>query len=58
MGKIKRLKKFTKKELIDLIVAYDNYIFNFFDEEAYDKIPVCLEEFYDNEYQDLEEKIN
>ena len=51
-----RLKQLDKEELIDLIIAYNNYILDF-DEEfngvVLDRIPICVMEFYDNEYKEL-----
>lgn len=52
-----QLNDLNKKELIDLICAYDNYIVNNYDEmQGSNWIPVCLSEFYDNEYQEEEEE--
>jgi len=45
------LSKLNKKELINLIVSYDNYIREH-DELDFSSgwIPVCLSEFYYNDY--------
>ncbi len=43
--------KLSKKELIRFIVQYDKYIQNFFETHEDGMIPVCAEEFYDNDYQ-------
>lgn len=40
-----------REELLDLIRCYDEYV-----QETVDNgygVPVCLDEYYDNEYQDL-----
>ena len=48
----------SKEELINLTIAYQNYLFvDHEDEFNYmDRAPVCLMEFYDHEYQELIEK--
>ena len=43
--------KLTKKELIALIQAYDEYIYNGGEPWDQDRQPVGIEEFYNNEYQ-------
>lgn len=51
-----RLKQLDKEELIDLIIAYNDYILDFdeeFNSVVLDRIPICVMEFYDNEYQEL-----
>ena len=51
-----RLKQLDKEELIDLIMAYNDYILDFdeeFNSVVLDRIPICVMEFYDNEYQEL-----
>jgi hypothetical protein len=48
--------KLTKRELIDLIEAYDEYIYNDGEEWGHDRQPVGIEEFYDNEYQEEDEE--
>lgn len=50
------LRELDKEQIIDLVDAYDTYITNFCDDNAGNKLvddvcPVCLLEFYDNEYQ-------
>lgn len=47
------LERLDKDELLDLIRAYDEYIQNANDENLYSSgwLPVCLNEFYDNEFQ-------
>lgn len=49
------LLKMTKRQLIDLILAYDNYIYNDGEEFNKDRQPVGISEFYDNEFQELEQ---
>ena len=48
-----RLTAMEKEDLIDLMVAYDLYVIQFFDDADYGNTPVCLMEFYDNEYQEI-----
>lgn len=51
----------TNEELLDLLFCYDNYIQDANDEDSYRSgwRPVCVREFYDNEYQlILEEREN
>jgi hypothetical protein len=47
------LYNLSKKELIDLLIEYDKYIYN--DNEWWngDRQPVCLTEFYFNEYEEI-----
>lgn len=47
--------KLNKKELSDLLNKYDKYIQNANDENSYKTgwKPVCINEFYDCEYQDI-----
>lgn len=42
----------SKKELIDLIVAYNDYVIEYFEEHE-EGNPVCVSEFFDNEYQEM-----
>ena len=42
----------TKAELIALLNAYDRYILNGGEPWTLDRQPVCLAEFYDNEYNE------
>lgn len=45
------IKNLSKNELLRLLRAYDKYIKEYFDDEAHEgMIPICLEEFYNNEY--------
>ena len=45
--------KLTKKELIALLSAYDEYIYNGGEPWDKDRQPVCIEEFLDNEYEEI-----
>lgn len=47
-----RFKKLSKDELIDLICQYDEYIQEANDEDKYKTgwKPVCIFEFYDNDF--------
>jgi len=46
------LERKTKEEIIDLILAYHDYLFIDHEDEfnRMDRAPVCLAEFYDCEY--------
>lgn len=48
----------TKEELLDLLNAYDEYIQDANDDDLYSEgwKPVCIKEFYMNEYQMLKEE--
>lgn len=55
------LRELDKEEIIDLIDKYDTYIINYCDDNAGYKLiddvcPVCLLEFYYNEYQEMKEQ--
>lgn len=47
------LEELGKEELLELLHAYDRYIQNANDENRYSNgwYPVCINEFYDCEYQ-------
>ena len=48
------LEDLSKNELLRLIRLYDKYVIEFFDDEVHEgMIPVCIEEFYNNEYQEI-----
>lgn len=48
------LNKYTKKELISILCAYDNYIQDWY--ATHDEgCPACLAEFIDNEYEEEDE---
>lgn len=48
------LKDLSKSELLKLINLYNDYVQEFFDDEVHEgMIPVCIEEFYNNEYQEF-----
>ena len=48
------LEDLSKNELLRLIRLYDKYVIEFFDDEVHEgMIPVCIEEFYNNEYQKI-----
>ena len=48
------LENLSKNELLRLIRLYDKYVIEFFDDEVHEGIiPVCIEEFYNNEYQEI-----
>jgi hypothetical protein len=47
----------SKGEIISLLIEYDKYIIEWFDcrttEEIEGSAPVCIREFYDNEFQEI-----
>ena len=45
--------KLTKKALVDLLLEYDKYILNYSEPWDKDRQPVCIEEFFANEYECL-----
>lgn len=50
------MKDYSKKELIQIIKCYDQYIQDWFDEEEdlrAGQEPVCIYEFIENEYQEM-----
>lgn len=54
-----QLNKIGKEELVALLDAYDTYIQEANDENRFDEgwRPVCVMEFYDNEFKELFQKI-
>ena len=48
-------RKLTKKELLDLIFSYNNYVMSYFEEHDMGQSPVSIYEYYDNEYQERKE---
>ena len=49
----------SREELLNIIWAYDDYVINYMDEHGACKdgcSPVCLLEFVNNEYQELNEE--
>lgn len=51
------LKNLSKKELYDMLMAYDSYIQDANDEDKYESgwRPVCINEFYDCEWSLMKE---
>ena len=45
------MEKLTKKELLKLIKAYNDYVMTFYEEHDESCFPICIYEFFDNEYQ-------
>lgn len=45
-------------ELLDLLSAYDRYVQEFFEAGKHEdgSTPVCIAEFYDNEFQQLQQE--
>ena len=55
------LNKLNKQELIELIKAYDEYIQDANDGDLYkggDFYPVCIDEFYNNDFEYCKEHKN
>ena len=48
---MRKLEDLSKEELLEFIKEYDNYIFEFEQEHDLGCMPVCVSEFYDNEWQ-------
>jgi hypothetical protein len=46
-------EKMTKNEIIFFIRTYDKYIYNDGEPWNEDRQPVCINEFFDNEYQEI-----
>lgn len=44
----------TREELLRLAKAYSNYVIEWHEVRGLDSSPVCLAEFYDNEFQGLD----
>lgn len=61
---MEEMKNLSQDVLLDLLVEYDNYIQQANDEDDYSTgwRPVCVSEFYTNEYQlileEREENVN
>lgn len=49
-----KLEKLNKEDLLKLLMAYSDYIMNFYEEHDCSSFPVCIYEFYDNEHQEKE----
>ena len=51
------MKDLTKEELLSLLKAYDEYVQDANDGDLYENgwKPVCIEEFYYNDYEDWSE---
>lgn len=44
----------SKEELVELLCAYDNYIKDVVEDlplEKIDRVPVCIDEFYQNDFE-------
>jgi hypothetical protein len=52
-------KDISHAELLALLAAYDQYIQDANDEDKFSEgwRPVCVNEFYDNEWQDIKEQM-
>ena len=47
------METLTKKELLDLLHAYSNYVTEFYDKHDRFDTATCIEEFYYNDYMGL-----
>ncbi|MDR0286893.1 MAG: hypothetical protein LBI03_04185 [Clostridiales bacterium] len=49
------LENMTKDEIVNLSIAYNTYLFVDHEDEfnRLDRAPVCMEEFYNSEYQEI-----
>lgn len=47
------IEELNKEDLLKLLEEYNNYIVYFYDEHDYGSVPVGIYEFYNNEYQEL-----
>lgn len=48
------MKNLSREELLELLNEYDKYIIDVVDDlplQYVDRVPVCVGEFYDNEFQ-------
>lgn len=52
-----KLEDLDKEELLKFIKEYDNYVVTFYEEHDLGDIPVCIYEFYYNDYQMLKEEL-
>lgn len=48
---MRKLEDLSKEELLEFIKEYNNYVVDFYEEHDLGDIPVCVSEFYYNEYQ-------
>ncbi len=47
------ITKLNSTELLHLLDNYSMYVTEFYDEHSSAEYPVCVYEFYDNEYQEI-----
>lgn len=47
------IKELNKKELLDLLKSYDLYIQEFYEYHDNSQTPVCIAEYYNNDYQEM-----
>lgn len=47
------LNQLSKKELIELLLSYDEYIYNDGEQWDSDRQPICISEFYYNELWEI-----
>lgn len=53
---LRRIVELTKEELLDLAEQYSLYVTDFYETHDEGSRPVCLEEFYDNDYKTPKER--
>lgn len=47
------MKNLNKDELLKLIYSYSNYVHEFFNEHDNGSIPVCIMEYFENDYEQI-----
>lgn len=47
------IEDLDREDLLFLIGCYNNYIIEFYDEHEEGMTPVCVYEFFDNEFQEI-----
>ena len=50
---MKALDDLNNAELLLLLTEYSNYVMEFYGAHSSAEYPVCVYEFYDNEYQEI-----
>lgn len=49
------VEELTKEELTDFLCAYNNYVVTYYEDHDYPCEPVCMLEYFNNDYQEDEE---
>ena len=50
---MKQMYKLDNKELLFLMEQYSNYVIEFYDTHSSSEYPVCIQEFYKYEFQEI-----